>query len=225
MNEPERGRAGVSRSAASGADTVVLVHGLWYGPVSLALMARRLEAHGFAVRSFSYPTLGQTLASNARALFDFARDVPAQTLHLVGHSLGGLVILRMLDEWRGLPPGRVVLLGSPVQGSKTATRIVRMKLTRPIIGRARTALEYGFSHAPAGRETGVVAGTRPVGLGRVFERLDSPHDGTIAVSETRLPGATDTIELPVSHTGLVLSGEVVAAVECFLRRGHFGRDA
>ncbi|NDY94988.1 hypothetical protein [Wenzhouxiangella limi] len=32
---------------------VVLVHGLWYGPVSLALMARRLEAHGFRTHRFA----------------------------------------------------------------------------------------------------------------------------------------------------------------------------
>lgn len=200
---------------------VVLVHGLWYGPVSLALMARRLEARGFATHSFGYPTLGQSLAENARALYAFARERSDETLDFVGHSLGGLVILRMLDEWSGLPPGRVVLLGSPVRGSATASKIVQMPLTRPFVGKARTALAYGFAHAPAGRETGVIAGTRGVGLGRVFERLDPPHDGTIAVAETHLPGAADALELDVSHTGLVLSREVVESVERFLRRGRF----
>ena len=217
---PESG----TRSSRGDARDVVLVHGLWYGPVSLALMARRLEARGFRTHSFSYPTLGQGLASNARALFDFVRERELSHLDLVGHSLGGLVILRMLDEWSGLPPGRVVLLGSPVRGSATAIKIVQMPWARPLVGQARSALEYGFAHAPPGRDTGVIAGTRPVGLGRVFERLEPPHDGTIAVAETRLPGAADQLELPVSHTGLVLGSEVVDAVEAFLRRGHFARD-
>lgn len=211
--------------AQAQATPVVLVHGLWYGPVSLALMARRLDGRGFRTHRFSYPTLAQSLAANARALFDFARSLEVETLHFVGHSLGGLVILRMFDEWTGLPPGRVVLLGSPVQGSAAAGRIADMKITRPVIGKARTALEYGFSHAPAGRATGVIAGTRSMGLGRVFEKLPLPHDGTIAVAETRLPGAADAIELPVSHTGLVLSAAVVSALEGFLRRGHFDRGA
>lgn len=205
----------------AGQRTVVLVHGLWYGPVSLALMARRLEARGFQTRSFGYPTLGRDLSGNARALFDFARELSDEPLDFVGHSLGGLVILRMLDEWPDLPPGRVVLLGSPVRGSATASKIVQMPLTRPFVGKARTALAYGFANAPAGRQTGVVAGTRAVGLGQVFERLEPPHDGTIAVAETRLPGATDQLELPVSHTGLVLAAEVVDAIEVFLRRGRF----
>jgi triacylglycerol esterase/lipase EstA (alpha/beta hydrolase family) len=206
-------------------EPVVLVHGLWYGPVSLTMMARRLEARGFRTHRFSYPTLRNSLAANARALFDFARGLEAETLHFVGHSLGGLVILRMFDEWSGLPPGRVVLLGSPVQGSAAAGKIAEMKVARPIIGKARTALEYGFSHAPAGRETGVVAGTRSMGLGRMFEKLPMPHDGTIAAAETDLPGAADSLQLSVSHTGLVMSAEVTTAVEGFLRRGRFDRGA
>ncbi|MFW5816336.1 MAG: esterase/lipase family protein [Wenzhouxiangella sp.] len=209
--------------AAAERASVVLVHGLWYGPVSLALMARRLDARGFRCHRFSYPTLARSLAANARALFDYARSLEVETLHWVGHSLGGLVILRMFDEWSGLPPGRVVLLGAPVQGSAAAGRIAEMKIARPVIGQARSALEYGFSHAPARRQTGVVAGTRSMGLGRMFEKLPLPHDGTIAVAETRLAGAADSIELPVSHTGLVLSAEVVSAVAAFLRRGRFDR--
>ncbi len=213
------------RAGAAGPASVILVHGLWYGPVSLAMMARRLEARGFRTHRFSYPTLRNSLAANARALFDYARGLEADTLHFVGHSLGGLVILRMFDEWAGLPPGRVVLLGSPVRGSAAAARIAEMKVARPIIGKARTALEYGFSHAPAGRETGTVAGTRSMGLGRMFETLPRPHDGTIAVAETLLPGAADAVELPVSHSGLVWSPEVVTAVDRFLRRGRFDHGA
>ncbi|MFW6342979.1 MAG: esterase/lipase family protein [Halothiobacillaceae bacterium] len=213
------------QTSAAGLPAVVLVHGLWYGPVSLALMARRLASRGFRPHRFSYPTLRQSLAANARALFDYARGLEQDQLHFVGHSLGGLVILRMFDEWTGLPPGRIVLLGSPVQGSAAAGRIAELKVTRPVIGKARTALEYGFCHAPAGHDTGIVAGTRSMGLGRIFEKLPLPHDGTIAVAETRLPGAADTIEVPVSHTGLVMSAEVVSAIERFLRRGRFGRDA
>jgi pimeloyl-ACP methyl ester carboxylesterase len=212
-------------SGHTGQVPVVLVHGLWYGPVSLALMARRLEQRGFQTHCFSYPTIRNSLATNARALFDYAQGLHADELHFVGHSLGGLVILRMFDEWTGLPPGRVILLGSPVRGSAAAGKITRLKVTRPFVGQARTALEYGFSHSPAGRETGVVSGTRSLGLGRLIEPLPLPHDGTITVAETRLPGATDQIELPVSHTGLAMSTRVISAIESFLRQGRFDRRA
>ncbi|MEE4295204.1 MAG: alpha/beta fold hydrolase [Wenzhouxiangella sp.] len=209
----------------TGRAPVVLVHGLWYGAVSLALMARRLGRVGFETHHFSYPTVRQSLSENARALFDFAKALQADQLHFVGHSLGGLVILRMFDEWTGLPPGRVVVLGSPVRGSAAAVKITRLKLARPFVGQARTALEHGYSHAPSGREVGVVAGTRSIGLGRLIEKLPLPHDGTIAVSETQLPGAADSIEIPQSHTGLALSGQAASIVAEFLRRGRFDHGA
>ncbi|TVR96646.1 MAG: alpha/beta fold hydrolase [Wenzhouxiangellaceae bacterium] len=200
---------------------VVLVHGLWYGPVSMALLALRLEAMGYKCHRFGYPTLSQNVAANARALFEFARGIDLEQVDFVGHSLGGIVILRMFDEYRGLPPGRLVLLGSPVRGSDLASHLASVRMIRPLIGQARTALERGFSYSPAGRETGVIAGTKAVGLGRVLGKLDAPSDGTIRVAETRLDDAADTLELPVSHTGLVLSRDVSDAVGRFLSEGRF----
>lgn len=205
----------------SDARQVVLVHGLWYGPVSMRLLALRLEAQGLTCHLFGYPTLSRTVGENARALHEFARGLEADQLDFVGHSLGGIVILRMFDELGGLPPGRVVLLGSPVRGSAVASRLAEIKAARPFIGQSRSALERGFSHAPAGRETGVIAGTRGVGLGRIIESLEPPHDGTIRVAETRLDDASDQLELEVSHTGLVLSAEVADHIASFLASGHF----
>jgi len=131
----------------------------------------------------------------------------------------------MFDEYRGLPPGRVVLLGSPVRGSNLASHLASVRMIRPFIGQARTALERGFSHAPVGRETGVIAGTRPVGLGRVLGNLEDPSDGTILVKETHLDDAADALELPVTHTGLVLSREVSDLVGRFLETGRFSVTA
>lgn len=200
---------------------VVLVHGLWYGPVSMSLLAIRLEGMGFECHRFGYPTLSRSVSENALALRDFCIELGAEQLDLVGHSLGGIVILRMLDELGGLPPGRIVLLGSPARGSSVASRLVEIKAARPFIGQSRSALERGFSHAPTGYETGVIAGTRGVGLGRIIENLEPPHDGTIGVAETRLDDARDTLEMVVSHTGLVLSAEVAKAVADFLQHGSF----
>jgi hypothetical protein len=53
--------------------------------------------------------------------------------------------------------------------------------------------------------------------------FDGPNDGTVAVSETRLPGAKDHLCVAVSHSGLVLSGEVADQVAAFLGSGAFDR--
>lgn len=195
--------------------TVVLVHGLWYGPASLVLLGRRLRKAGFEVRRFGYPTLRQSLPANARALREFIVERGLEHADLVGHSLGGLVILRMLDEFSDIPPGQVVLLGSPVHGSAVAARVAAKRVFRPLVGQARPALEAGFSQAPPCRDTCVIAGTRSVGVGRLFGGLDQPNDGTVSAAECRLDGAT-YVELPVTHTGLVTAPSVASAVTDFL---------
>ncbi|PKL94433.1 MAG: alpha/beta hydrolase, partial [Gammaproteobacteria bacterium HGW-Gammaproteobacteria-8] len=83
-------------------------------------------------------------------------------------------------------------------------------------------LDPGIECLPAQREVGAIAGTASFGLGRLFARLEPPHDGTVSVAETRIDGLADHLELPVSHTGLVLSRPVADAVARFLHQGRFG---
>jgi hypothetical protein len=71
------------------------------------------------------------------------------------------------------------------------------------------------------RDLGIIAGTRAVGLGQLVVRFNEPSDGSVAVSETRLPGATDHITLPVSHFGMLLSARVAREAGAFLALGHF----
>lgn len=202
-------------------ETVMLVHGLWFGPSSTWLLARRLRRAGFDTLSFGYGTFRRDLTQHARRLAErLLAFPPGARVHLVGHSLGGLVILRMLDEYRNLPPGRVVCLGTPVRGSAVARRLASNRLTAAFLGRSRETLQSGFEHLPADREVGLIAGTLGVGAGRIIQGLDSPNDGTVAVSETRLDAAAHHT-LPVSHTGLILSRAVARAVAAFLRHGRF----
>ncbi len=203
--------------------TAVLVHGLWYGPVSMALVALRMDRQGVDCHRFSYPTLRGTLEDHARALGKFAGRLGQPELHFVGHSLGGLVILRMLADEADLPPGRVVLLGTPVQGSSVSRRIGRHRPLRPFLGDSRYSLEAGFARCPGDRQVGVIAGTAGVGIGRALGGLEEPHDGTVSVAETRLEGVCDRVDLRVSHTGLVLSAEVVSATLRFLATGRFSQ--
>ena len=55
----------------------------------------------------------------------------------------------------------------------------------------------------------------------VLVRGEEECDGTVGVSETRLPGATDHIVLPVSHMGLLVSPRVARETGLFLQNGRF----
>ena len=173
---------------------------------------------------FRYTSMQSTLADAAAALASrlLSFDGP---VHVVAHSLGGVVTLETLARNPGLPPGRVVLLGSPVQGSRAAQAIGDWAVGAQILGALATAeLARPQSRTWTGlRELGVIAGSRSAGLGRWFASLPVPNDGTVAVDETQLPGATSHIVHDVSHTGMLFSSAVAASTVQFLASGSFGQ--
>jgi len=203
---------------------IVLVHGLWNRGWMMASMARRLRARGHHVRVFSYPTRAADLDGHADALHDFVSVGQAQELHLVGHSMGGLVILDMLSRYDDLPPGRVVLMGTPVKGSAVVRRLAKLPGQDFIFGKAHGDLLRGYRHSPRDRETGMIRGTRSFGFGQIAGKQSEPNDGSIRVSETELEGLSDTVELEVAHSEMLVSKEVVEQVECFLSTGRFRKD-
>lgn len=223
LNSDSTRRAGTAEPA-----TIVLVHGLWMSGFELRILKRRLEAGGrFRALAYSYPSLSGSMSDHVRGLLDFARTQRVRELHFVGHSLGGLVILRALQLTDDLPPGRAVLLGTPLQGSKAAQGIARMlPFGKAILGAAVNAECVNFAPREwtGHREVGVIAGSMRLGLGRLFADFNADHDGTVAVEETYLPGAKDHIVLQTSHTGMVFSAEVAEQTAWFLREGQFRRQ-
>jgi pimeloyl-ACP methyl ester carboxylesterase len=197
---------------------------LWLNRAALWPLARRLRQAGFSVYPFSYPSVHLDLHGNAARLAAFVRGIDAGTVHLVGHSLGGVVIRALLNDFPDLAPGRVVTLGSPHGGSIVGRQRARSRLWRLLLGRAVAQLNAG---EPARwpvppREIGTVSGTHSFGAARlVYRSLPRPNDGLLTVAETQWQGARDAITLPVSHTGMLLSARVADAVAAFLRHGSF----
>jgi pimeloyl-ACP methyl ester carboxylesterase len=206
------------------ADTVVVyVHGLWFSGLEATLLRARLaRLLGTTDRVFSYPSVRSTLDENAAALGRFLAQFPAATLHLVGHSMGGALILRLLAAQPPLPPGRIVLLGSPLQGSEAGRSLAALPGGRALLGQSmRELLLPGTLTWAGGRELGIIAGDTGFGLGRLVNRFHDPSDGTVRVEETRLPGATAHLVLPVTHSGFLVSREVVRQTAAFLQGGRF----
>ena len=207
--------------------SVVAVHGLWMIGGVMAILRWRIEPHGFDVRPFSYRSIRMGLDANAARLAEFVAGVPGDTVHLLGHSLGCVVIRAMLERHALARPGRIVCLGPPFAGSVTAERVTRLPGGSHVIGRSTRDLlaRGGFTTAVAGREIGIIAGRVPIGLGRLFGTFAGPSDGMVAVEETRLEGAADHIVLPVAHTSLLWSAEVARQTAWFFEHGRFRRNA
>ncbi|NRB71326.1 MAG: alpha/beta fold hydrolase [Xanthomonadales bacterium] len=201
--------------------TVVLVHGLWFPAAFLGLLAHRLEQGGYRVRSFSYATTRIPLTDSAARLQHLCgRDYP-HGVHLLGHSLGGLLLLQMLQAGRWSRPGRVLLLGTPLAGSAVARRVSDWPGADWVLGQAAQPLTAGHQGWPEQRSVGMIAGSRSAGLGRLAGRLPRPNDGTVTVAETQHALLSAHLTLPVSHTGMLASAAVARQAISFLKRGRF----
>jgi len=188
------------------------------------VLARRLRRRGFTVHAFSYPSVRADLAANAARLARFLDALDAGTVHLVGHSLGGILIRALFHYHPDRKPGRIVTLATPHGGSRVAQHLGRHALWRRAMGKGVAQLLAGVPQhwMPPPREIGAICGTRSIGLGRLLYRgLPRPNDGLLTVKESAYPAAREHLVLPVSHTGMMFSRTAAEQVANFLAAGKF----
>jgi pimeloyl-ACP methyl ester carboxylesterase len=198
---------------------VLLIHGLWMGPGIMRFLGERLSAARFEPHFFAYSSIKQGSELGLEALREHIARL--DTPHLVGHSLGGLMAMALLESAHEVSVGRTVCLGSPLCGSAAARGIGKLPGGMRMLGKSRQILEQGFSKATHRHQVGMIAGSKPIGLGCVVGRIARPHDGSVGLSETQLPGLTDHITIHASHTGMNFSPQAAQLVIEFLRHGRF----
>jgi pimeloyl-ACP methyl ester carboxylesterase len=199
---------------------VILTHGLWVPGFAMRPLAARLERAGFHCHTFSFPGTARPLEDHTERLASFARDVgPA---HFVGHSMGGLVMLEALTRHPETTVGRVVLLGTSTNGNFAGRRLARHAFGRWLLGASEPLWRDGRGRRWTRPERlGVIAGTRPIGLGRLLGRLAGPNDGVVMMDETTIEGMSERITLPVGHSQMIFSAPVAQNVARFLTEGRF----
>ena len=207
---------------------VLLLHGHGRTGLSMGFLGSELGDEGFATLAPSYgmrrsmTEILQYLGPRVEA-FEATLDGP---LHIVTHSLGGLVARGLIATHRPRALGRVVMLAPPNQGSELADLLFDLKLSASILGPVGGVLRTGRLRAdaallgPVDYELGIVAGN--VSLLPVPERiLPRPHDGKVSVASTRLDGMADHIVVPVTHSLMPIHPDSIAQANAFLRDGRF----
>ena len=199
---------------------VLLVHGLWMRSIAMRWLATRLRSQEFEPHQFGYYSLLQDTDAVVARLAQVLHAWPGT--HVVAHSLGGLLSLRAAVLAGIEQVGRIVCLGSPLAGSRAASSIVaRVPAGAQLVGYNRALLQAGIDCIPEGLQVGAIAGCVPRGLGGMMARFECEHDGTVAVSETRVPGLADHLVVRASHSGLMFSDAAVRQAGVFLRNGRF----
>lgn len=204
-------------------DSVVLIHGIWMTGLEMGLLRLRLSRCGFHVRPFHYPSLRRCPAENARRLEAWLERLDAPRVHLVAHSLGGIIVCHLLAHRVPDRLGRVLMLGSPLRGSALARHLHGKALTRWLLGRSGKQGLLGDVPDCCGTvEIGMIAGIRGFGIGRLlYSGLPKPHDGTVALMETDHPAIGSRLHLGHSHFGMLFSRRVAEAACRFLDCGRF----
>ncbi|MDR0363307.1 MAG: alpha/beta fold hydrolase [Planctomycetota bacterium] len=208
-------------------ETVVLLHAAVVGAWSLALFGGRLAEYGFAVwnigypnRKLSIPDCAGHLVGEWRRIADGARG----PVHLVGHSMGGLVARRLAHLYAPRNLGRIVTFGTPHRGSPLADALHRFRGFQWLFGPAGRDLVTSrpldwIAPWPPPCDIGFVSGSVPVGPGMFT--LAPPHDGTVPLSSSRPPGGTDAVLVPATHTTIPCLSRTAGLTAAFLRSGRF----
>jgi triacylglycerol esterase/lipase EstA (alpha/beta hydrolase family) len=185
---------------------VILLHGLFQNRSCLLVLHWRLRAAGFdRVTSINTPAWLdlETLTDRVRQTVAQLRTATgAEQVHLVGHSMGGIIARCYLQRQRGGPHvASCVTLGAPHRGSKLAPFAVS-RLGRNLL--PGSALLTRLNAEPLPDEV-------------YFTALYSRHDNIIVPMENaRLDGAHNIELANMGHTAMLFSRQVAEVVAAAL---------
>lgn len=210
-------------------DGVVLLHGIARRTASLGRMERAFREQGFRTLNLDYPgrkaTLDAIVEGVAPKVAAFAGGVGR--LHVVTHSMGGLVARGLITRHRPANLGRVVMLAPPNGGSEVADLLHRMLPYRLLFGPAgaelttRRSAELDALLGPVDFPLGIIAADRSIWLIESFLILPRPNDGRVSVAGTRVAGMSDHLTLHSTHDLIILDRRAIAASLRFIRHGRF----
>ncbi len=200
---------------------VLLVPGLWMPAAAMTFLALELARRGFSPQLFSYRGRSPMEANVERLACHAASLAREGALHYVGHSLGGVLILATLERHAELPAEGVVLIGSPVNGCAAGRSFGRMAFGRWFMGESRPLWEPCSARWSRQAPLGVIAGTAPWGLGRLFGPLAGDNDGVVGVPETEVQGMKARALVRLGHSSLIFSPHVAKLTALFLASGAF----
>jgi len=209
---------------SSSGEAVLLLHGAWTNRWVMVYLAHALRREGFAAQALTYRTMRGTLEEHLARLGKRIAALESPRVHLVGHSLGGVIVLRYLQRKPDDRIRRAVLIGAPVAGCRAAEDLAQRTGGEFLLGKSLGVWREPVDVSLAPRfQVGVIAGTRALGLGRIVTRLPRPNDGVVCLDETKFPAMRDHLALPLGHTLMLASPRVARETAAFLKTGGFLR--
>jgi pimeloyl-ACP methyl ester carboxylesterase len=190
------------------------------------------SAHGQII-CLDYASSRDSIAYHAAALRDVVRGLPEDVkLNFVGHSMGNIVVRHAIGDWQRSEDAatlarleHVVMLGPPNQGASIARQLARTGVFGWIAGQGGLELGKNWSELELQLATppcpfGIIAG-RLASTAIKNPLVEGEGDFVVSVEETKLPGESDFLEVPLLHSFLMDDLAVQQAVATFLLTSRF----
>ena len=192
---------------------VILLHGLASSSILFYPMTKRLREQGFQTRTWGYFSFRGSIEKHAARFVRFLNQYPCgpnDTIHLVGHSMGSIIIRRaLLNSDVPANIGRFVMIGPPNQGSHVATRFAKyLGWLCPALNELsdRDGSYVRLLGEPERCEVGIVQAERDLVVRDEYAKLDA---------------ATDSVCLPGLHTTVLFGKDAAENVGAYLKTGAF----
>jgi triacylglycerol lipase len=199
--------------AATPGDVVVLLHGLGRSAASMAPMADCLDDAGYRTARWDYPSSSYSVEEHSAELqrllqvLDGREDI--DQIHLVTHSLGGIVVRHALAQSTVDSLGRVVMLAPPNQGSPAAEKL------SPMLDSVLVPLPQ-LSERPDN-----LVHVLPMPEDVVFGVIAGARDEKVPPAYSHLAGQADHVVVDSAHTMIMGRDDVCAHTTRFLEAGAF----
>jgi Predicted acetyltransferases and hydrolases with the alpha/beta hydrolase fold len=210
-------------------ETVVLIHGYNKDESDMFPLKSNLIDLGYNCVTINFPTRFGTLGDCSNVLqSELSKMLPSmskqQRIHLVGHSMGGLIIRSYLARSSFPNLGRCVLIAPPNSGSKLADLAQKVvppvsKVFKPLIDLKTNGTQISKPVSFPCPEIGIIAGNKSNLFLGIF--LHNENDGRVEVDSTKLEGMKDFIVKRYGHKEIHHKYDIAILIDNFLRNGRF----
>jgi len=174
------------------------------------------KKNGFKAYAFGYSSTGKPIEENRDKLIEYVNSRPEQIVHLVAHSLGGTLSMLAMPGIK--KTGKLLMLGSPINGSQVAKKLYKRKWHKFLLRYATKPLMEGVQNPSVFRPSKMIAGNLPVGVGQIVHRMKGINDGTVSVDETQANWIDEHIIIHANHMGLLKSKQAKKLTLDFLQQ-------
>ncbi len=205
-------------------DTVVLLHGMGRSAVTMRPLETYLRFQGYRTVNISYASRKKSIVELTNDIHDQLKDVKTPEggqLHFIGYSMGGLLADSYIRKHRPADLGRVVMIGTPNQGSEVADYLAEYEMYKQHFGPAGMELRTGRKIHTPDYEVGVIAGDISIDPISSLLLIPGQDDGKVAVNKTKLPKMKDHIVVHATHVFMMNNPIVIKQAVNFLRNGRF----